>query len=495
MPTPNVAFTILSSALGNTNPSAAGIIAVFGCSSAGTANTVADPYRRADNIVTDYGYGPGPELAGQLVESGVPTIFVKVATNTAGAASAVTFSGTGTSVLTLTGSTPYDQYNVVVTVVRSGTAGSDPEPGFTVSLDGGVTVSREIRMPANRIYSGLQATTGLVLNFTAASMVEDDEYTFTTTAPTWAAADVATAVDALRADRREVGLGYVVGACSKTQADTILASVVQFLDRDKFVRFIVETRDINTSSGETEAQWMASISADYATFTTDYMGVAAGGCLAASTLLPQGVNFRRNIGQLAIVRAGRRTIGRDIGAVEDGALCPSYGGTNITGPLAGVPVSVVYHDEGGNPGLDTNRFITVTSFVGQTGYYITNPNLMCSPTSDFTLLQYGRVMDEGCRITRNFFTRLLSTDVRLNRRTGFILERDALAIESGNDSKLQAGLVDTGDASGVETILSRTDDINTTKTLTVNVGIQPLGYVKVVSATMSFQRAQFATAA
>lgn len=494
MVTPAINFTILSSQLGNTNPSAAGIFAVFGCSSAGTAATVADPYRRADNIVTDYGYGPGPEVAAQLVESGVPTIFVKVATNTAGAASAVTFSGTGTSVLTLTSSTPYDRYNVIVTCVRSGTAGTDPQPGFTVSLDGGVTTSREIRMPANRIYSGLQATTGLVLNFTAAAMVEDDVYTFTTTAPTWLAADVATAIDALRADAREVGLGYVAGACTKTQADTILASVVQFLGRDKFVGFIVEARDIATS-GETEAQWMASISADYATFTTDYMGVAAGACLAASSLLPNGVNLRRNIGQLAIVRAGRRTIGRDIGAVADGALCPTYGGTNLTGPLAGVPVSTVYHDEGGNPGLDTNRFITVTSFTGQTGYYITNPNLMCSPTSDFTLLQYRRVMDEGCRITRNNFTTLLSTDVRLNRRTGFILERDALAIESGNNSKLQAGLVDNGAASGVETILSRTDDINTTKTLTVSVGIQPLGYVKIVAATMSFQRAQFATAA
>lgn len=495
MPTPSINFTILSSQLGNTNPSAAGIFAVFGCSSAGTAATVGQPYRRADNIVTDYGYGPGPELAAQLAESGVPVIFVKVATNTAGAASAVTFSGTGTSVLTLTSSTPYDDYDVIVTCVRSGTAGSDPEPGFTVSLDGGVTTSREIRMPANRIYSGLQATTGLVLNFTAAAMVEDDEYTFTTTAPTWLAADVATAIDALRANAQEVGLGYVVGACTKSQADTILASVVQFLSREKFVGFIVEARDISVSTGETEAQWMASISADYATFTTDYMGVAAGACLAASSLLPSGVNFRRNIGQLAIVRAGRRTIGRDIGAVEDGALCANYGGTNLTGPLAGVPISTVYHDEGGNPGLDTNRFITVTSFAGQTGYYITNPNLMCSPTSDFTLLQYRRVMDEGCRVTRNFFTRLLSTDVRLNRRTGFILERDALAIESGNDSKLQAALVDNGNASGVETILSRTDDINTTKTLTVNVGIQPLGYIKIVAATLSFQRAQFASAA
>ena len=495
MPTPNIAFTILSSSLGNTNPSPAGIVAIFGTSSAGTAATVGDPYRRADNIVTDYGYGPGPELAAQCVESGIPTIFVKVATNAADAAGAVTFTGTGTSVLTLTSSTPFDDNDVIVTVVRAGTAGSDPEPGFTISFDGGVTTSREIRMPANRIYTGYQATLGITLNFTAAAMVVDDTYEFTTTAPTWAAGDVATAVAALQASAEEVGVSYVTGPCSKTQADTILAAAVDFLDRNKFPDFIVEARDINVSGGETEAQWMAAISADYASMATDYLTVAAGASLNASAI--SNINRRRNIGWLGIVRLGRRNIGRDIGAVEDGALCPSYSGVNLSGPLSGVPVSVVYHDEGGNPGLDENRFMTVTSFIGQPGYYITNPNIMCGPTSDFTLQQYRRVMNEACVVTRNFFTRLLSTDVRLERRgarAGKILERDALAIESGNDTKLNAALVATNQASAVETIVSRDDDINTTKTLTVNVGVLPLGYIKVVSATMSFVRAVAAAA-
>jgi hypothetical protein len=83
---------------------------------------------------------------------------------------------------------------------------------------------------------------------------------------------------------------------------------------------------------------------------------------------------------------------------------------------------------------------------------------------------------------------LLSTDVRLNRSTGFILERDALAIESGNDSKLKAGLIDTGQASAEQTILARDDDLNTTKELTVTVAIVALGYIKIVSPTMTFRR-------
>ncbi len=492
MPTPRVDLTVLSNGLGNVPPTPSGTVAVFGCSSGGTANTVQDAYQRSDNLVTDYGYGPGPDLAAQCIQSGIPTIFVKVKTGTPGAATAVTHTGAGTSVMTVTGA-PYDKYDVIVTIAADGTAGSDPEPSFTVSLDGGQTTSRPITMPANRVYSGLAATTGMTLNFTAATVVEDDTYEFTTTPPTWSAADVATAIDALFTDRREVGLGYVVGACSKSQADIILAAVVQFLTRNKFWGVMLEARDINTGSGETEAQWMASISNDFATFTTDYVGVGGGYCLSTSALT--GVQFRRNVAGLALVRSGRRNIGRDVGAVADGAVCPNYTGTNNTGPLPGVPVDTVYHDEALNPGLDANRFITVTSFVGITGYYITNANIMCDPTSDFTLFQYRRVMDEACRVSRNYFTKLLSTDVRLNRKTGFILERDALAIESGNNTKLASALVNNGQASDAETVVSRVDDISVTKTLSWTVDVVPLGYIKISSGVLTFRNPVFASLA
>jgi hypothetical protein len=483
MAIPNISVTVLSTGLGNVAPSPSGTFVVFGCSSGGTEEVVSGPYYRPDLVVTDYGYGPGPELVAECVQSGIPTIFVKVATDTVGTKTAVTHTGTGTSVMTVTGD-PFDQYDIVVTATRSGTAGSDPEPGFTISFDGGVTVTREIRMPANRIYTGFAATTGLTFNFTAATLVEDDTYELTTTAPTWAAVDVASAIAAMVADRHEVGLGYVVGAATKSQADTISTAVEGFTTRQKYIRFMIEARDINVAGGETEAQWMASISADYATFQSNRVSVGAGACLAASAIT--GINYRRNIGTLALVRAGRRVISRDLGAVEDGALCATYSGVNQTGPLEGTPVSVVYHDEAGTPGLDADRFMTVRSFTGLIGYYICNPNIMCAPTSDFTLLQYGRVMDEACRTTVTFFTTKLSTDVRLDRRTGFILERDALALESGSDSALQTNLLSPGYASGAETNVSRSDNISTTKTLTVTVLILPLAYIKTVAEQISF---------
>lgn len=482
-PIPSVNFTILSNGLGNVPPSIAGTVGIFGVSSGGTAAVVSGPYRRVDNLVTDYGYGPGVELAANCIESSVPVIFVKVATNGAGAASAVTFDGTGTCVMTVSGA-PFDYYDeVIVECVRAGTAGSDPEPGFTVTLDGGRTVSREIRMPSNRVYSGLAATTGFTLNFTAAPMAEGDTFTFSTTAPTWAAADVATAVAALKADARNASLLAVAGAATKAQSDTIMSAVNDYLARKKFVRMLLQARDINVAASETEAQWITSISNDYASASNDRLVVMADPARVQSTI--SGTKFRR-VGHLMLQRAGRRSVSRDIGAAEDGAVCPKYSGTNTTGPLGGTPIDEVYHDEGLNPGLNDNRFATITSIEGLTGYYVTNPSIMSTSTSDFDLLQLGRVMDEACRVSNTFFAPKLSTDVRLNRTTGFILEKDARALESGCDSALNRSLVDTGNVSFVQTIVSRTDNILTTKTLTVTVKILPLGYLKTIELTITF---------
>lgn len=497
MARPSVNFNIRSNALGNVPVSPAQLIAVLGCSSAGTDLSVSSVYRVPDRIVTDYGYGPGPELAGAVCRSGIGVVFVKVPTNTPGVAGAVSHTGTGTSIVTISG-TPYDDYEIQIIPTRAGTAGSEPAPGFQISFDGGRTFSREIRVPTDRTYEGLQAETGLVFNFSVGTLVVDDLYEATTVGPLWSASDVADALEALRISKRFAGIVYVTGAADESDVSAQVGTIDNFVDLKKFTRVIFESRDI--ADGETEVQWMDALIADFADFTNDRVGVAAG--YARVTSAYTGWRYRRSIGWLACVRAGlvtTRTVGptfgQDLGAVEDGPLV-SYSQNG-----RGTPVTEVYHDEGLVPGLDAERFITITSFPGSDddGYFICNPNLMCGPTSDFTLLQYGRVMDEGCRVTNTFFTGRLSSAVRLDPVTGFILEKDARALESGNDTGIAQALVASGNASARAndqyTVLSRVDNISTTKTITVTVKILPLGYIKEVDVTMTFENPAFATAA
>ena len=486
-PIPQVNMTILTNGIGNTAPSPSKTVCVFGCSSAGTDLDYEEYESTPGKVVTDFGYGPGPDLAATLICSGIRTIFVKVPTDVAGAAGAVTHTGTGTAAMTITG-TPFDAYQVQVVPVTDGTAGTDPEPTFKVSLDGGRTFSRIIRMPASLTYDGLADTTGLTFVFTAGTLVTDDLYEASCTAPTWNAADVVDALNAFRLVATEASILYLVGACSRANATTISTAVNAFIARDKFVRFFCETPTV-ASTGGTEDAWMTALEAEWATFTNDRFAVWASGARVQSCI--SGVVYLRTIGWLAAVRAGLTSPGRDLGAVADGALVPFLQNGQ------GSPVTEVEHDEGLNPGLNSARFCTVRSYNGRLNYYITNAQLMSDDTSDFDLLQYGRVMDEACRVTNTYFTGQLGNSVRLNRKTGRILEKDAIALENGCDSALEAAIVNTGDASPRDQycVVSRTDNISTDKTLTVTIGILPLGYIKIVNATLTFVNPALGTAA
>lgn len=466
MTAPSVNFTIVRNALGNSPPSPANTVCVVGPSSSGTVGAVSGPYAQPNQVTSDNGYGPGPELVAALVAAGLQPLFIRSTTSTAGACSSVTHTGSGVSVMTVSGAA-YDKYNVVVTITRAGTVGSDPEPGFTVSLDGGLTLTGgEVRMPVGGTYT--IPNTNVQLSFTAAAVVVGDTYTFTSTPPLSDGTALAAGATALSTSPKLAGLVYFVSPVAASAVSSINTALGAFLPAKKPLRAVVESIDISS----TESSWMTTIENDFATFTSDLISVAATPILYPSAL--SGTNFRRSIGFPYILRLASIALSKSAGEVADGAL------ENVT---------TVYHDEALVPGLDADRFVTATSIPGLTGYYITRPNLMHSTGSDFTEMQYGRIMDEAIRITYNFFVQRLNSRVRLEKagaRRGYILEKDARALESGCTAKLDQGLTNKGDISSAETIVSRNDNISSTKTLTVTVKILPPGFIETVNVTMTF---------
>lgn len=474
-PIPNVFFEFPNNGLGLTPLAPSNILAVFGASSLGDINTPTSIGGSPLNVSTQFGYGPGASLAANLIQSGATVVFTKV-DSTPATPSAVTHVGTGVSVMTVTG-TPFDRYDVIVEVLRAGTAGTDPEPGFRTTLDGGRTWSKEIRMPADRTYEGLEATTGLVLNFTAATLVVGDTYTFTVAAPTVIAADVVDALVALRQTTEPFSLVYVVGAFDRTDTATIVDTVATFIPKKKFCRVITETVDAGV---DTEADWMADLADDFAGFESDLASVAAG-YIGIRDVLTNAVLWR-SIGQLAAIRAALVQVSRDLAAVADGPLPPYKGAV----PVDGTPAPGCFvHDEELVPGLNADRFMTIRSAVGLNGYYITNPNVMSGPTSDYDLLQFGRVADLCAYYTNIFFTQQLSNDILLNPSNGRILEKEAKSLEQGNNSANDQ-LTANQNVSALRTVVSRVDNLITTRTLNVSVQLVPKGYLKVINVTIAF---------
>lgn len=383
------------------------------------------------------------------------------------ALSSVTLTGTGDA-MTVSG-TPNDAYDVQVLVTRSGTPGTAPYPGIQVSLDGGVNFNGEVRLTATTY---LVPSTGITLTF-GGDVVEGDTYDFASTGPAWANANVSTALTALQNTTKDFQLIALAGQLNTTLFSTISTALETFADAGKYVRILTESPD--QGAFPTESMWMDVLDAGWGALSGKRIVVCAGDeqiSSPSSNADLSGFAETRSCLWSAAAQAAFVSIATDLAWVG-------------LGPLPGV--LEIDHDERQNEGLNADRFLTTTTLptLGDQ-VYICNPITFAPNGSDFDLLQNGRVMDEACRVTRQFFTSRLSSSVRLDPQTGYIREADAQTLELKCNAALSASLITTRQASGSSVTVSRTDAIASTRTLTVVVKVVPLGYIKTVEETIGF---------
>jgi hypothetical protein len=150
------------------------------------------------------------------------------------------------------------------------------------------------------------------------------------------------------------------------------------------------------------------------------------------------------------------------------------------------------HDESINPGLDDARFTVLRTVEGVPGVYVNRPRLFSADGSDFFIMPHRRVINLARDAYRLYFLRRLNKPVLVATATGFILEEEALEIESGADALMRAVLMAKPKASGGGfsggrfTQLSRTDNLLSTRTLNGQGRIVPLAYPEFISFDLGF---------
>ena len=149
-------------------------------------------------------------------------------------------------------------------------------------------------------------------------------------------------------------------------------------------------------------------------------------------------------------------------------------------------VSSLYRNEAVTPGLDAARAVTLRTFQGVPGYYITRGPTLALTTSDFANIPNCRVIDVACAVARTALLQYVNTTVLVDPTTGYILERVAQQIEANVNAQLEAALVSTGQASATAVQIDRTADILATSTEPVSVFVTPLGYLRYIVATIGF---------
>lgn len=373
----------------------------------------------------------------------------------------ITVSGSGTAGwVTISSASPVDAYDVIVEIIAEGALGVGT---FRYSLDGGNAYSGVIVIPSGGKYA--MSGTGVYLNFTAATYIVADTYEFATTAASYGTTETTAALVALLADSAEWGFVHIVGAPSSAANAATLAGVVdtQMTNAQTNFRYVFGVVECPTTESDSD------VAAAFEDFASTRIMVCAGDIGHISPI--SGRILRRNCAWVVTSRIAGIRPGKDPAAVRLGRI-PN--------------VRSLYRNEQVTPYLDAARFTTMRTFIGYAGYYITNGNMMAASGSDFSLVQYRRVMDRACQVVRAAEIPYLSEEVRIDLTTGYIDERDAQAFEAKVGSQLKTALVATNNASGASVAVSRTTNLLSSASEPVTVSIVPLAYLKAIENTIGF---------
>jgi hypothetical protein len=228
--------------------------------------------------------------------------------------------------------------------------------------------------------------------------------------------------------------------------------------------------------GESEATYLSSLTSAFASKSTKLGMLCAGACRVVSAV--SGRIFRRPSGFPIASLQADVDIEVDIAALR-------------VGQLVGIAIrdnngNVVEHDESVNPGLDDARFTVLRSWEGVEGVYCNRPRIFSATGSDFQLMPHRRVLNAAHAALRAFFLDRLSLPVLVNPKTGFIRESEALEIEAGAKDAMRAAVLARPSASAVDFVLSRTDNVLSTKTLNGTARVTPLAYPEFISLEVGF---------
>jgi len=440
---------------------------VLGCSSAGTINTVYSFSNKAD-VVDTLGEGPLPECICAMGDAGGwPIRAMRVTGGTAASCGAVTPNrvGTSTGTITVTSQVPYDAYEVIVEITKTGTVGVGE---FRYSLDDGRTFSEIRTIPSGGTFA--IPRTNITMTFVpgaGATYFEDgDLHEFDCVAPLYTTANLATAITALLADPVEFTFMVLTGEhADAADAATMFAALDTHLsslaNAFKFARAIMDAGTDTTANVLTDLAAVVSSTRVAAVYDDADM---------SSSKAFEGWGTPK---QAALVAAAARAH----------SVLPS---TDIARKASGALTGVVAisHDEFRTEVRDAATISTLRTWQGSPGFYVCNLRLKSPPGSDFIYFQHGRLMDIACDTVQKAQQNFSSIGIRTNA-DGTIDERDALRLEKPVNGALSAELLEPDNAEGTRGHVSalqyridRTNNVQTTFTLRSKVAIRPLGYAK-----------------
>lgn len=462
---------------------------VIGYTSGGS-NASVGVYTDPQELKDDHLHGVGVELGLSAIAVAGGVILLRPTHTTAGAAGTVTTTRIGTSVGTMTvAGAATLPFSVVVRIKETTSALGAGK--FDFSLDDGKTFSAERTIPAGGTY--LMPGTGLTLTFALGVGTPDfelgDQFTFACTAPQYTTDDLSAAWTVLmnsmgtRRFRRAFFGGQSASAATAATMCAAIATHMATADANTYF-----ARALASAGTDTAANVQTAL---VAAFANDRVGVCHSVC---EYLVRDSFEGWGNPRVPILWPVSERAMGT--------ALSENLG-RKASGPLRGVTAirnegNTWGHDEG----LDTDftaddRIITLTSFRGESGFYVTNGFLRSAGSSDFVYYDWGTTIDAVCEIVQREQDKLILSKARvLNDDSGRLDPRDAARYEKPIRAALSAAIQKgpnpepgiEGHVSDLTYNVDLTNDFLTTRELVSSFGAVPLVPIEGITTTGGFVR-------
>jgi hypothetical protein len=460
---PGVYPTTQDGGLGIVAPGGEGARVVVGVSSLGTSNLVIS-LSELSEVPAKLGSGPlARAVADQLAYGGGVVYAVRATGDVAGTITPDAANPANPAV-TLTGSA-LDGYDVVITITRAGALGAG---AFTISLDGGDTVSEEISLAASYAIPD----TGVTVSFAAGAYVAGNTYNFAITAPK---ASVSSAQAAIRA---ALNSGYLYEYVQLAQpADSAMWAALDALALEaenafQYVFMVAET----TPPGADVDAWVTARVTEKASFTSKRVMLIAAHAEVVDTLT----------GRLEVQSLASRIMAR-ISRNPVQVKAAWVGGGAIAGVIIPAPFTVQGSTKNSSFNnshsltLEQAGFTTIYSLIGADGYYVVEDRMAAGSTSDYKITANRRVMDKAVNLVRQAQLKYVQKDVDpvdVNGEIG--------AIRADSNSALRSMVTDGNIVRGRVVLLPGQDVLSTSK-LKFKIRIVPKGYVREIEDDFSFE--------
>lgn len=185
-----------------------------------------------------------------------------------------------------------------------------------------------------------------------------------------------------------------------TADKTTFSAVNSFLtdleqNKDVYTWALLPSRGLKTD--EDTDGWVNNLISEWEGVSSKRIGVVSGRLKIAN--LTGEVREDNAIGVIAGL-VGKAKVNEDIGWVQKFNIAPAV--------EISPPDLTLAHIQA----LDLAGFITIRTYNGKKGYYVTSPRLFTDETSDYHILQYRRVADKAGTLIRRVLLEFARADVR-----------------------------------------------------------------------------------